>query len=143
RFVDELRAREPRLLLLRGRCHEQERVPYNALDAVVDGLGRFLAARSHERLQPLLPANLAPLGRLFPVLELVEPIARATEAETARPALTERGEAFAALRELLQRLGQRRPLCITIDDLQWADGDSLALLTELLRAPDAPPLLLV
>ena len=50
-----------------------------------------------------------------------------------------RARVFTAMRELFVGLARRRPVVLAIDDLQWADADSLALLSEILRLDMAPP----
>jgi eukaryotic-like serine/threonine-protein kinase len=122
-------------LVLAGRCYEREAVPYKAVDELIDALSRHLSKLSAAEVQPLLPANAALLGTVFPVLRSVPAIGEARARRKAIDPPEIRALVFAALRDLLGRLAAERPLVLTIDDLQWADADSLALLSEVMRPP--------
>lgn len=143
-FLDEVKDRTRNAIVLQGRCYERESVPYKALDGVVDSLSKHLATLRRAKAEELMPRNRAALARVFPVMLQVDAIfdARSGRPETV-DLFTLRRQAFAALRELLTNLARRKPLVIYIDDLQWADDDSIFLLEDLLRPPDAPPLLLI
>jgi eukaryotic-like serine/threonine-protein kinase len=142
RFADEVARRGA--VVLAGRCYERESVPYKALDGVIDALTNYMVRIDRAEAAALLPTQTALLATAFPVLLRVEAVARAPKPTSeVRDPLQLRGRVFAAVRELLGRLADRRPLVVIIDDLQWADADSLALLAEIMRAPDAPELLLV
>lgn len=143
-FLAELRASEPAPAILSGRCYRNESVPFKALDGVVDALAGEMLRMRKDRAAELVPRHAALLPQLFPTLGRVEVIARAAPLrhELGDP-LEQRTRAFGALRELFQRLAERRPLVVHVDDLHWSDEDSMRLLEELLSPPEAPPLLLL
>lgn len=142
-FLEKLDRRGD-VLVLPSRCHEQESVPVKAFDHLMDRLSFQLGTMSRGEIQSLLPPEMGALVRMFPVLrrggllkdvEPVEPLAHDPQ-ELRRSAV----EAF---RILLTRLSQRKTLVLLIDDLHWGDPDSAALLADLLRPGEAPPLLLL
>ena len=142
RFTADVVAVHPEAVVLAGRCYEREQVPYKGVDGVIDELARYLATLPDAEAFDLVPARVGPLVQVFPVLRRSRALAFALTEEPGNPRELRR-RAFAGLRALFTALAERRPVVLVVDDLQWADGDTLSLLSELLRGSDAPPLLLV
>ncbi len=139
-YLNRLRPREDRgeVLILRGRVYERESMPYKAIDSVIDSLTRHLM--DHPELP--LPAAAGALAHLFPALRRAPGIDAFPKTVAGDPQIV-RQLAFGALRELLTTLSARQRVVIFIDDVQWGDPDSAALLVEVMRPPAAPAILLV
>ncbi|HYI01354.1 protein kinase domain-containing protein [Hyalangium sp.] len=134
RFIDEVHRGYPGALCLTARCYENESAPYKAFDAPMEAVSRL-----GDRLRPV-PVGGRALLRAFPVLQRLYPTELPlfdAEPHVLRAAL------YSEARALFDTLGAARPVVLAIDDLRSADDDSLALLRELLRAPDAPRLFVV
>jgi serine/threonine protein kinase len=144
-FSTRLSREDSTALVLYARCHEKESVRFKAFDGVVDGLARHLSARSRRgQVFSASGDDLSALCRVFPVLRSVpgfERAARPTDGGTDPSEV--RARAFVTLRALLRQVGDSRPVLVGIDDVHWADADSLALLEAILRPPGAPRLLFV
>jgi eukaryotic-like serine/threonine-protein kinase len=130
------------MLVLSGRCYDRESVPFKAIDSIIDPLVRYLRSFSEDHLDQILPADIVMLAHLFPLLNRV----RSIEERMNKQILTVdsrqiRYRAFEALRELLVSIGERHPVALLIDDLQWGDADSASAIHALLFG-NAPPTVL-
>ncbi len=128
-------------MVLRGRCFEQESVPYKGFDELLDGVVRVLETWEPHQLSRVLPEHIGELAQAFPVLRRIVPEA-ATGPAAADP-VAAREIIRSALRELFRALAHTRPLVICLDDLHWGDLDTAGLLLELLRPQGAASMLIV
>jgi len=131
RFLEEVRRETTRgLFVFAGKCYERESVPFKAFDAVVDHISTELARMEQKSGAVPLPVDIQHLVAVFPVLArlrtLSDPIYH--EVRGIRDPKESHRRAFAAFGDLLERLAVMRPVIVFIDDLQWADVDSVDLL---------------
>ena len=133
-----------RATVLVARCHERESLPYKAFDGVVECL-LTKGLVPTEPIVDLEPGESASLLRVFPRLSSVSWLGeRATlEGDPSDDQGRRREYAFVGFRRLLCAVSARRPLVLLVDDLQWADLDSMHLLLAALSPPDAPSVLYV
>jgi eukaryotic-like serine/threonine-protein kinase len=140
-FIDDLIAGAQANVLC-GRAYERESVPYKAVDGVVDAMSQLLVQLDEDESPLVPPHHTRALARMFPVLLRARSFGGAADSSEG-DLQAERRRAFSALRNCLELLARMRPLVIYIDDVQWGDTDSAALLIEVMRPPHPPALLLV
>jgi ATP/maltotriose-dependent transcriptional regulator MalT len=130
RLLRELatRAQARAHLVLSGSAAELERdLPFSIF---VDALDQYVAGLEPGRLAGLEGHVKAELGHIFPSLWAL------ADGHEVAPQ-QERYRSHRAVRVLLERLAQTRPLLLLLDDFHWADSGSIELLGTLLRHP--PP----
>lgn len=142
-FLSELALRDTDAVILRGRCYQQESVPYKALDSLIDDLLHYTERLSTLELKAIVPPDIAMLARVFPVLEPLESVTRRRRESDVLDSRELRRRAVAALREIFSAIAEEHPVVLFIDDVQWGDRDSAAVLAAILQPPGAPPMLTV
>jgi serine/threonine protein kinase/tetratricopeptide (TPR) repeat protein len=119
-----------------SQCYEREEVPYKAFDRIVD----LITLHFIKHPTRLFPPGSVALSRLFPMLR---DVVQESQQESYQDAWTTKRNACRALFLLMSQLSGKRPPVILLDDLHWADAESLWVLRWLASAPNAPPCLLV
>ena len=141
RLLDELasRARHLDATVLWGVCDEAE--SGGAYELFRRALDAFVRDAAEPELQAALGAQAAVLARLVPRLherlpDLPQPVSLQPDEERTR--------LFDALSQALLGIAKQAPLVLVLDDLHWADADTVALLRHVVRlVPQQPHLLLV
>jgi len=137
RLVHEWLATVDDALVLESRCFEAEQsIPYHPWsDLLRTSMDR---ARWQELKLPDL--WVAELTHLLPELHAIFP--GLPDLTTPDPQLA-RGRLGEAIHQWLRALGRQSSICLFLDDLQWVDRASLAVLGYLMRHSAGLPLMLV
>ncbi len=135
-------AAEQGATVISGTCQALERqLPYAAL---TDGIGRYLAQLPLSSLRHLPMASLAQLTQIIPSLQDRLPSLTMPQVD---PSLTSPDENRQRLMDgivgFLSALANLRPLVIFLDDLHWADSDTIAVLSRLARRVPTLPMLTI
>jgi class 3 adenylate cyclase/tetratricopeptide (TPR) repeat protein len=111
-----------------GTCSEELAVPYEPWIGVCSQLVEYAPQEFIESHVRRHGGELCRLARNLP-----ERVSGLPEPQSSDPE-TERYLLFSAVVGLLEELGRSVPLCVVLDDLHWADAQSVALLKHLGRS---------
>lgn len=142
-LISELR-RDQQVMVLASRCYESQTMRYRGVDGVIDALVRQLHALAVEgEVSPMVEhaeflAELFPVFRALPGFEGLErPDDFQVDPQHARR------KAFQALERMFRIATARGPILIHVDDAQWMDADSIALLASVIGERNGPALLVL
>ena len=128
------RAEARRCIALVGRAAEFEQdVPFGV---IIDALNDQLGALDSATVRALQARALQELAEVFPSLSGFADETSSTSRDQA-----ERYRFHYALRAVLERLADRRPVLLALDDVHWADPASCDVIAHLLRRFRAPLLM--
>ena len=141
-LLDEIRAKT-NALILGGRCHGWETLPFNAVDAIVDSIARATRAEPSPAVDRVLSHSVA-MTRLFPTLDFPSssPMDDVTLILPPTPQLA-MVRASQELHALLAALAGDRPILLFLDDAQWGDYQSAEIFLRLLGADGGSSIVLV
>ena len=120
--------------VLWGACSEELAVPYEPWISVCSQLVEHAPQDVLERHAARHGGELARVAR-----ELSRRLPDAPEPESSDPE-TERFLLFSAVAGALVELAASVPVCLVLDDLHWADAQSVALLKHVVSSADSCPL---
>lgn len=119
-----------------GRCRDGAPAPYSAVGDALGALVRIMEATGpaeHDRWREDIVGGMASIAGILG--ELVPDLARVLGGASQVPdldAADARRRLHRAVARLLSATATYRPVVLAIDDLQWADRDTLLLLSEVL-----------
>lgn len=117
-------------LVLFGRCDREALIPYQPLVEAFDG---YIAAMPADQLPELSPAMRCGLAAIFPSLD----------ATTCCGVSTDRAKLFDGVTRLVEGITRQRPAVLILDDLHWANSETLWLLRHLVRHADEGTFLVI
>jgi class 3 adenylate cyclase len=110
-----------------GACSEELAVPY---EPWIEVCSQLVEHAPQELLHDHVERHKGELGRMARNLE--RRIPDLPEPQSSDPE-TERYLLFSAVAGMLKQVAESVPVCVVLDDLHWADGQSVALLKHLVR----------
>jgi class 3 adenylate cyclase len=126
-------AQEEGSIVLWGRCDEDLAVP---LQPLAEALRQWLPSADETVVENV---KQGPLGRLLPGLDERRDLNRVAVASPSN----DRELLLVAFDALVRQMGERGPVVLVIDDLQWATPPTLQVVRHLVREPSPMPLLVV